>query len=323
MRPQPNAAALLDDSADEVAVAGLAGVAQRRQQPSFFRLALGNAPMDFAKALRILPQALVGAVVLQHRIQPQGVGVGAGLHQAVECRQGVDAPHVGGLQHLVGEGRRDPLEQGEIEQHLPVLVGEIAQQAFAKPIRGDARYPAPVPVRRPRLCGSRPAGGGTHVAVHAQRHWPAFGALGNRAQLAARERAVEETRDAFLGEPELIGGEVDAVAVQDRASQVQARVVAQRHGDVQVSWRVRQQEVQGVQGAGVAHHVHLVEQQEAGLGVGFDGDAQEFGAPPRPMRQRHALLGGLIAIRIRQPNAGVHERVGEVGVQDARGVLFV
>ena len=201
--------------------------------------------------------------------------------------------------------RVDPLEQGEVEDELPVGVGERAPEAPGDPAADGVAHGRRLGRGRPRR----------RVAARAQRDRPALGLGGDGAELPPREREAEEPGDVRRGEAQVVCGEDPRV--EDARRGVEAR--RQRPvGERQAQARrgVAEHAVEDGDRVAVGEPLELVEREHDGAGAALEG-AQEDGAarrhpaggrPPRPQ------LGVDV-------DAGPPEGEGEVGVEGRRIVV--
>ena len=314
-RPDSRPAGLFDEFAEQRVVARLLGMAQRLHDVTLLRLGAGNAPVHPGEPLRTLALVERGAILAQHGMQAQATRV---VHpqQAVEHDEALHASaHVDDAEHLVGEFGLDVLEQRHIEQKSAVLRGEALQQPFAQPFGRHAGAVGEV------LHGASPAAFvQLHVAVGAQHHRPALGALFELVEFPARKRAVEEAPDVRLAETQLVDGQVDAVAGQHGASDVETGVLAQTQGDAEIGRRVLEQKVDALHRLRVDDLLGVVEHEQARTPGGPDGGA-EILRPPSRRLAGGAVVGNLLGQV--QGQAGLGECEGQVGVQNARAVLLV
>ena len=314
-RPNPRTASLLDQLAEQRVVARLLGMAQRLHDMALQRLGAGDAPVHHGEPLRTLALVERRAVLAQHGVQAHAAGV-VDLQQPIEHDQALDAsPHVDDAEHVVGELRVDVVEQRRVEQESAVVRREVLQQPFAQPLGGHAGAVGQV------LHGAPPAAGvQLHVPVGAQHHRPAFGTLFELVEFPARKRAAEEAPDVRLAEAQLIDGQVDAVAGEHRASEVEAGVFAQAQGDAEVGRRVLEQEVDALHRLRVDDLLGVVEHEQARTPRGLDGCAQIL-RPASGRLSGRAVVGDLLGQV--QGQASLLERERQVGVQNAAAVLFV
>ena len=316
-RPQPHAAGAFEQLADLAAIAGLAGVAQRLHHAAFLAFRLGNAPVQHLEAGGVLPPVLGGAVFAQQGVQPQRV-VRPLLQQPVERSQALDAmAKVGFAQRFLGQRRRDPLEQGEIEQQVSVRFWKIPQQAFAQPFGGDR-------VGDDLLHGDGLflAGRGFDVAEDAQRHRPALGAFLQGGDFAQRQAAVEEAVDLRGGEAQFLRGEGHPFA-RVELGQVQPGVVAHGQRDVEIRRAGMQQVVDRVQRLAAHQPFHVVQHQQAGRVVRADGVDQQLRAPPGAVRDGAVAIVAPSVLHVHERQAAGAERQRQVRIDDAGGVAFV
>ena len=138
-----------------------------------------------------------------------------------------------------------------------------------------------------------------------QRNWPAGRALLDLGCLSARQVARQEPSDVALRETEVLHTDNDRAPIDDLRGQVESRIDAECHRNVEIAWRALQQQVDQLNRA-ARQPIYLVQHDQAGCLVQLDRPRQD----PHLLHRRRRRPG---VMRVeRKIQARDLERAGEV-----------
>ena len=136
-----------------------------------------------------------------------------GQKQSRQPRQRQDAlPRVTAIHDLLEKRGVDPVEQGDVQDQLPVLVGEALAEPAVDPAVDDVTC-------RAGFGGAAAVG---FVATDAQRDGPAGRFGGDPGQLAAGQFKIEKASDVRGGETEILSGQ-NLAAAKNRSGGIEPR----------------------------------------------------------------------------------------------------